>query len=273
MTELGNLEILGIGAQVGGRFHKVLIAGSGKINGDVECDSFELPGAGKIENGGLTVHGPAEINGAGSVEGSVRAEGLEINGSFKAHQACEVTGNLEVNGSLKVEGPCLVGGDADICGSLKTTGGLTVRDLDVTGAVSVDGRLQAERVEVDGVLKVNGEVQAEEFKADGTVTIEGLLNAETVELSVAGEDLIESIGGASIKVRRGKGWFFSFARKRPHLISNLIEADDVDLEYTDAQTVRGVNVHIGPECVIDRVEYSGSLTTDANCTVREKIRI
>ena len=61
--------------------------------------------------------------------------------------------------------------------------------------------------------------------------------------------------------------------KRPHLASNLIEADEIDLEYTDCETVRGVNVHIGPECVIDRVEYSGTLTTDANCTVREKVKI
>ena len=273
MTEYGNLEILGVGAQRGGRFDRVLIAGSGKITGDVECNCFELPGAGKIEEGGLTVHGPLEIDGAGKVEGPVQAEGLEVNGSFKCESSCTVSGSAEVNGSLKAEGPCTIGGDAEICGSVKTEGDLTVSKLDITGAVCVGGRLRATEIGIDGVLKVKGEVQAESFRADGTVTIDGLLNAETVSLVVAGEDLIESIGGGHVTVERGRGGFFSFSRKRPHLFSNLIEADEIRLEYTDCRTVRGVNVHIGPECVIDRVEYSGSLTTDANCTVRERVKI
>ena len=60
---------------------------------------------------------------------------------------------------------------------------------------------------------------------------------------------------------------------RPHLAAGLIEADEVDLEYTDCETVRGVKVHIGPECVVDRVEYSGELTTDPYATVGEKVKI
>ena len=118
------------------------------------------------------------------------------------------------------------------------------------------------------------------------------MNAESVELLLRGEDLIESIVGGSVRVKKAddnssihRGIninldFSAFTRnfhvstgKRPHLACDLIEADEIDLEYTDCETVRGVNVHVGPECVIDRVEYSGTLTTDANCTVREKVKI
>lgn len=273
MSPYRNLEIIGVSKEAGGRFARVLIVGSGKILGDVECDSFELPGAGKVENGGLIVHGPMEVSGAGSVEGAVRAASLDVNGSLKTEQSCEISGDLDVNGSLKTEGPCCVGGAADICGSWKTQGNLTVGKLEVTGSLDVEGRLQASEAEIDGILKVDGEVQAEVFRAGGAVLINGLLNAETVELEVSGEDRIGSIGGGSVTVRRGAHHILGIFRKRPHLSAELIEADEIDLEYTDCRTVRGVNVRIGPECVIDRVEYSGSLTTDANCTVREKIKV
>ena len=46
MSEYRNLQFLGVGSENGGRFHKVLIAGAGKISGDVECDEFSLPGSG-----------------------------------------------------------------------------------------------------------------------------------------------------------------------------------------------------------------------------------
>ena len=123
------------------------------------------------------------------------------------------------------------------------------------------------------MLKSDGAVQAERFRAKGSVSIDGLLNAESVELLLSGEDLIESIGGGSVTVRRGDSSFGLFVRKRPHLVTNLIEADEIDLEYTDARTVRGVNVRIGPECVVDRVEYSGTLSTDPYATVGEKVKI
>lgn len=275
MDNYRNLEILGVGSQNGGRFGKVVIAGSGKITGDLECDSFSLPGAGKVEDGSLTVHGPIRIDGAGKVEGPVRGERLAVSGSIKAEKSCEISGDLHVNGSFKVEhGPCAVGGKAKVSGSIKIEGDLRVGVLDVDGSAAIEGSLLAAEIEADGSLKVNGEVQAERFRAAGVVNVDGLLNAETVELLVSGEDLIQSIGGGKVTVRPGKNGFSLFGlRKRPHLISELIEADEIDLENTDCRTVRGVNVRIGSECVIDRVEYSGSLTTAPDCTVREKVKI
>ncbi len=275
MNNYGNLEIYGVGSQSGGRFGKVVIAGSGKITGDVECERFELPGAGKVE-GGLTVHGPIGIDGAGKVEGPVRGEALEVNGSFKVeHGPCGINGDLEVNGSFKVEnGPCTVGGKAGISGSFKVAGDLSVGTLEVDGSAKIEGSVSAGEIEVDGVLKVEGPVQAESFRAEGAVRIDGLLNAETVELTVSGEDRIESIGGGSVRVRRGRSGFSLFSvQKRPHLSAELIEADEIDLEYTDARTVRGVNVRIGAECVVDRVEYSGTLTTAADARIGEKVKI
>ena len=253
MSEYRNLEILGVGKSNGGCFGSVLIAGSGKIEGDTVCESFSVPGSAKV-CGNLTVNGPLSCYGAGKIEGS-----------FKA-------GSLEVYGSLKLEGPGVIEGKAAVAGSFKVEGDLAADRLETAGACSLEGCLRANQADIKGSLKTERDVQAESFRATGVVKIGGLLNAETIELGLVGDDEIESIGGGSVRVRRETGGFSLFG-KRPYLLSNLIEADEIDLEYTDCRTVRGVNVRIGPECVIDRVEYSGTLTTDANCTIGEKIKI
>ncbi|MBQ1410364.1 MAG: polymer-forming cytoskeletal protein [Oscillospiraceae bacterium] len=292
MSEYRNLTIIGVGSETGGRFHKVLLAGACKIKGDVECDELSIPGSGKVADGDLTVHGPLSCSGAGKVEGAVHAEQMQIIGAFSTEDSCEISGDLDVAGSLTTEGACSVGGHSSVKGTLKVEESFCASDVELQGSLHVDGNLRATKLDVKGNLTVENNVEAEIFKADGPVEINGELNAESVELLLRGENLIESIVGGSVCVkkaddnsyaRRGininldfsffKSSFHVSNGKRPHLAADLIEADEIDLEYTDCETVRGVNIHIGPECVIDRVEYSGTLTTDANCTVREKVKI
>ena len=296
MGEYRDLQILGVGKEPGGRFGKVLIAGSGKLMGDVECEEFSVPGAGKIEDGGLTVHGPLSCHGACKVEGEVRVGSLSLYGALSTEADCAIQGDAEVYGSLKSDGSCAIGGAANIKGTVKTEGAFTGGKLRVDGVLKSEAGIRAEEIQVSGVLKAEGDVQAESFRAEGPVTIDGELNAETVELVLTGESAIESIVGGSVKVRRAEEGSSKNSRRigihldlnlpflgnrkinydssnRPHLAAGLIEADEVDLEYTDCQTVRGVNIHIGNECVIDRVEYSGELTTDPYATVGEKVKL
>ena len=256
MSEYPNIHISGSGKSSGGRCGEVHISGSGKIQGTLVCDSFHVSGAGKVEDGGLTVCGPAICSGSGKVEGPFRAQSLRVSGAFSALGDAEIELGAAVSGSLKVEGLLRAG------------------SLNVSGVCSVERGIQAGQIEISGVLKTPCDVQAENLRSNGALQIDGLLNAETVELMLIGDNLVKNIGGGSVLVRR-KGTGFTLFRgfKRVHLAADQIEADEIDIEYTDAQTVRGINVHIGPECVIDRVEYSGTLTTDANCTVREKVKV
>ena len=296
MSEYRNLEILGVGKEPGGRFGKVLIAGSGKIVGDVECEEFSIPGSGKVEDGSLTVHGPISCYGAGKVEGSVRAESLSVYGAFSTEGECEIRGDAEVTGSFKNEGPCSVGGSAKITGTWKTEGEFRGQQVRVSGVLKSEASIRAEELDVSGVLKAEGDVQAERFRASGPVTIEGELNADTVELQLNGESEIESIVGGSVRVRRadessagsnrnihvhlnfslpflGSRQINYDSDDRAHLLASLIEADEVELENTDCETVRGVHVKIGPECVIDRVEYSGTFSADPGASVGSTVKV
>ena len=256
MTNYNDISISGSGRVSGGRCGTVSISGSGKINGALECESFHVSGAGKVEEGGLTVHGPIHCSGAGKVDGPVFAEAAKISGSFSTEGNVEITGVAEVSGSLKTEG------------------GIQCGDLSVSGVIQAGGSICGNKISVSGVLKTPADVQAESLRSSGALTVDGLLNAETVEIQLYGNNNVRTIGGGRVLVRRkNTGFSFFGFQKRPRLLSELIEADEVDLEYTDCQTVRGVNVRIGSECVIDRVEYSGTLTTAADCTVREKVKI
>ena len=249
-----DLLINGVGSSGGGRFGRVLISGSGKVQGALECEEFRLSGAGKVLDGSLTVHGLMACSGAGRADGPILAEELRVSGAFTGEADAEVRGLAEISGSLKTEGSLKAG------------------TLVISGICTAAGGVCANEIRSSGSLKTEGDLQAETLTASGVLYVRGLLNAGTADIQLAGEDLIGSIGGGTIRVRK-RPVNFRFFQKRPHLISNLIEADEIDLEYTDAQIVRGVNVRIGPECVIDRVEYSGTLTTDADAIVREKVKV
>ncbi len=256
MANNNDVHISGGGKMAGGLYGSVYISGSGKLQGTVECETMHVSGACKVEDGDLTVHGEIHCSGATKVEGSLAAKSARVSGSMSAERSAAIEEALEVSGSFKCEGELRVG------------------RLAVSGVCKTEGSISGNEISVSGVLKSSGDVQAERFSSTGALNVDGLLNAETVEIQLSGDSLVHSIGGGRVQVKKKLGSFMIFGfMRRPHLASELIEADEIMLEYTDCETVRGVNVHIGPECVIDRVEYSGNLTTDANCTIRETVKI
>ncbi len=52
----------------------------------------------------------------------------------------------------------------------------------------------------------------------------------------------------------------------------LIEGDDVSLEATNAQIIRGKRVKVGDRCRIDTVEYSESLEVSPKATVQRQVK-
>lgn len=256
MGSYNDIHISGVGKQSGGCFGAVQISGSGKLLGPVECTSFHVSGAAKVESGGLTVRGPVVCSGAAKVEGPLYAQSARVSGSLSTEAEAVLEELAEVSGSFKIEGALRVG------------------SLKVSGVCKAEAGIRGDEITVSGVLKTPADVQAETLRSSGALSIDGLLNAERVEIELNGENNVHSIGGGSVRVRRKSTGFSLFGmQRRTRLNTELIEADEIDLEYTNAQTVRGVNVHIGNECVIDRVEYSGTLTTDAYATIGERIKI
>ncbi|HIC96284.1 TPA: hypothetical protein EYP12_06635 [Candidatus Bipolaricaulota bacterium] len=63
------------------------------------------------------------------------------------------------------------------------------------------------------------------------------------------------------------GWGFGT------LEAELIEGDEISLEWTRARTVRGKKIEIGEGCEIERVEYSEELRVSPGAEVKERVKL
>jgi cytoskeletal protein CcmA (bactofilin family) len=258
--ELGCLKISGSGTATGGKYDEVSISGSGKIVGDVECNTFKISGSGKVQ-GDLKTN-DFRISGSGSVLGALDCVEGKISGSGK------ITSNVradyfKISGNGKLEGD-FRGKDFGVSGSSTILGGIYCESVRAAGSVTVDKNIEAEFVELSGGFRV-----------------QGMINADQVFIHTGGTCTVEEIGATKIIVSERPinmngiiGWIAkTFGSSFGYLNVKSIEADEIQLENTVAEVVRGQNITIGNGCRIKVVEYSGTLNVMGNGIVDEQRKI
>jgi cytoskeletal protein CcmA (bactofilin family) len=217
----------------------LLINGWSKASGG-KYRSVKIDGVGKLDSG--LICDSMCINGIATVKGDIETRTFEVNGKFKAE------------------------------------GSLIASTVKMDGQVNFIGGLQSEEVKLNGMMKVDGDCEAEKFEVNGGFTIEGLLNAGTVNIQLYGRCKAREIGGERIEVKLSRDhktwskmlkWIPAF---QPQLIAGTIEGDDLHLEETTADIVRGNRVYIGPNCTIKRVEYRSELFVHENSIVNEQVQ-
>lgn len=235
--ERKNASISGAGKLSGGIYDTVKVAGSGKIEGDIDANQISTAGACKIE-------------------GNIKAQRMKTAG------ACKIAGDVQA-GELKTAGSCSV------------EGRVQAEALESAGAQTVLKSISAKQVEAAGSFRVGGDVEADRFSAKGSIDIGGLLSADEVRLELGGRSTIREIGGERIEVRKlSRGWhFLHFGWGSSGLEAETIEGDEIHLEATRAKVVRGKRVVIGEDCQIDRVEYTESLQVDNAAAVKEQVKV
>jgi cytoskeletal protein CcmA (bactofilin family) len=240
--ERPDLKISGAGSTGGGTFNEVKISGAGKVSGDVDCNVLNTSGASEIKGNVKAVS--VKINGASQVRGNLITKELDINGGST------------INGNVEAE------------------------KLKIHGGSEIDGYLHAGDVEIKGGIKIKGDCEAEDFKSHGGFTIDGLLNADNIEIFTGGFCTVKEIGGEKIEVREASHGMFIinklielFTSRGIGLKTDLIEGDDIYLEYTTAKIVRGSRITVGKGCVIDSVEYKETLNIEDDGRVLNKIKV
>ena len=231
-SQLRDLMIAGVSTVGGGSFHHVRVDGVGKLNGDVDCLSMT-------------------INGTLKMKGSIQTEELNVSG------IANFEGKVEAE-QIRVDGMATIRGN--VSGS----------HLVINGKNKIEGHVEGDKVQVDGMISVHGDVQCEQFTSRGNSRISGLLNAEGVDIQLQTQSSIKEIGCERVFVRRmerGGLWRAMTLVTPPQLKAELIEGDEVYLEDTQADTVRGVRVVIGRGCKIRKVEYQESLEVDPDAKV------
>ncbi len=205
-----------------------------------------------------------KVNGSATITGDVITEKVGINGraTFTDHVQ---TGVLKVNGTLAIGGR-LSAEKISVNGSLEINKKSAIKVCKIRGRLELKDDLEGQIVDNNGKLDVSGNVSVDQFKSIGCCRIGGLLTAETIMMKLAQSNRVHEIGGDKVVVRRSK---FSWGGK---LKVGTIEADEIYLEYTTADVVRGNVVRIGPGCKIDRVEYRQDITVSRHATVYEQCK-
>ncbi len=240
--------------------------------------SATIAGAGKISSG---LYERISISGSAKIAGDVDAEEIRVSGA--ARIAGRTTASrLRVSGSIVFDDDAQIG-EAEISGSCRFKGNLKVKEIKTAGSIKVSGNILGEYIKISGGLEVDGSVETDIFRMSGAFGIDQLLSADRVEIHMGGRCKVREIGGERIEVRRddwrGRGMILGglarlFGRgEAAKLRCQLIEGDDIYLEATSAETIRGKRVVIGPGCTIEAVEYFESLAVDDSAVVRKKVQI
>ncbi|CAM3232119.1 hypothetical protein HP548_02245 [Paenibacillus taichungensis] len=191
---------------------------------------------------------------SGGVYGKVKVVG---DSSFNDNLFCDqfkCTGTSVIYGSLE---------STDI----KITGTLTLKERSAVGSDEQEDNhasnlyAKAEHMKVVGELHVSGDCQVENMKLNGRFTITGMLSAESMTLKIMGPSEVKEMGGSIISVKNSRGKLLEglFTGNKSILKADLIEGDEIELENTEAEVVRGDKIKIGPGCRIGTVEYRSSL--------------
>lgn len=215
------------------------------------------------------------ISGIGSSNGgSFRAVKIDGLGRLEGDITCSdfnLNGRAEVNGSVTAE-------TAEMNGTLTIHGNLKANRTRIHGKVKIEGNYAGESLEINGATTITGNCEAEKFNANGRLQV-GTLNADTILVTLHGHCKIEEIGGERIQVRKQPG--INLARWLKilpiavgnHLTAQTIEGDDIYLEYTTAEVVRGANIKIGPGCEIALIEYTAKLEQDKRSKVKHSEKL
>ncbi len=244
---------------------------------DEKRKSASLAGAGRLSGGDYS---RVSISGAGKVSGDLKAEELRISGAGKVEGKTDAV-QIVVSGSGSFSGP-VVSEEMRVSGAARIEGAAQVKELKCSGTFRVSGSVSSEYVKVSGQLRVEGDVEADIFKASGGFGIEGLLSADKIEIRLGGKCHAREIGGETIVVHRGgfreKGILLDGLVRMftgggtAELRAGSIEGDEIELEDTIADVVRGNRVQIGSGCRIGRVEYAESLQVHADARVEEQTK-
>jgi cytoskeletal protein CcmA (bactofilin family) len=235
MSDLHDIAINGSGSSGGGTFNKVTIRGEGTITENVTCTTFKTFGTSEIKE-------------------SLEADQFSVFGESKVKGSCTAP-NLKVMGQLTVEGD------------------VTSKNTKVRGSLEIGNDFKGDVADVKGELTVKGGAELERLSLTGRLQVSGMLNAGDIDLQLKYDDShVDEIGGEKIQIRR-KTAPLPFGKSEGMFQAKVIEGDDLYLEYTKADVVRGKRVSIGKGCEINLVEFSQTLKKSGNPVVKEAKKI
>lgn len=203
---------------------------------------------------------------------------------------------FEVNvNSVKVEGVCkfkdkVTDEKVNCEGIVKFKDDIDCKILEAEGLLRINGNIRAyEKIGIDGVLKMHSNISAESLKFEGVPIIYGKIEADEVRFYFMEYGFGSEIFGSFIKIRRKAEIKESPVKINNNIINriylgnakihhdkfsvNLMEADEISIEHTICNMLRGGKVYVGEGCEIENLEYSESLEIHPDANVKNAVKI
>jgi cytoskeletal protein CcmA (bactofilin family) len=161
-------------------------------------------------------------------------------------------------------------------------GNMKAREIKSFGETNVRGNVAGEDVALEGFFNIKGHCEAEQLRIKGIFRIAGLVNAGWVDLAIHSRCEVKEIGGERIRIRRAEGnvlkkllgtFFLPSDFYEGVLSADTIEGDDIYVEHTAANVIRGASVIVGPGCRIGRIEFSDRFENNAGSAVAHYERV
>ncbi len=178
---------------------------------------------------------------------------------------------ISINGTSTLSGE-IIAESININGMGKSTGVVKAQKVEVNGVYN-GSELRASKVIIRGLADLSGNLESEQFELNGSIKCRSI-NADSVEIKLKGHINVKELVGSRISVRVKEPSFtlFNVQVKPSVLNAQLIEADEIFLEHTEADVVSGSVVQIGKGCRIGRVEYKESLKVSNEANVGQIVK-
>ncbi len=259
-----NTKILGDATIGAGKYNNITIMGDGTVMGDIECVDVVIMGDGEFN--GTVMARDIKVMGDSNFMAPIEARAFNIYGDSTLKEKgtldiLSIKGDFKSESELEVKDKAIIMGDSELKADFKGN------YIKILGDMKASKNVYFDTLKILGSAEINDNCEGNYFYNKGEVEIGGLLSADKIEIFPKGESKIEEIGGSEITIRKS-GYLDFFSGK---VISKLIEGDNIILENTICNIVRGHDITILSGCSIDKIEYTGKLTIDKKSKVGEQI--
>ncbi|HZK34272.1 MAG TPA: hypothetical protein VFD33_03045 [Bacillota bacterium] len=265
------------------QYDKIVIHSTASYNDDLKAEKIAISGMGNFT--GSVAVGKISISGMGKFQRDVTSQKIGVSGVIRIGGKTQAAEKISVAGmggfgSLVETDKLSVSGKVDIgerltCSNLSNSGHVSVggevqtSKLSVSGVCQVGQSLDAKEADVSGILKTGGNADINKLKCSGVINIGGDLNADTIYMDIYKNkcNVKGHIRAQSITVEHNRG------TGRGKLEASKIYAEKADLVDTRARLLKGRDIKLGNKCIIERVEYYGSLDLVDGAVVKESVKL
>ena len=249
----GNIKLSGNGNISEGEYKEIKIMGNATSNGAIKAERIKVMGSAHF-NSSIEVK-ECIVLGNAVIRGNIRAEKFKVNGDLTIVGDCEVN-ELTVNGKTDIDGM------------------IECNNVVLRGDMILTKACQAKTLKVYGSVDASSDLLGEQISIDGRMRCKGLLSGERVCLHAFEDSYCKEIGATRLVVEKPIYHLLWFGYgKKNSLSCDLIEADEIELEYTKAKVIRGKQVNLVKQCKVDTLEYSEQYTKGEGCEVREVTKV